>query len=100
MVMSKATHIGTSAIHMQKFSVEYEFPVHFTEDLFTPANPVLRDTLCRLEPNKRHRCIVFIDDGVSAALPNLANRIATYASHYASNICPASAPMRQFRLNG
>jgi 3-dehydroquinate synthase len=93
MVMSKATHAGTSAVHLQRFSVEYQFPVHFTENLFSPRNPVLRDTLCRLEPDKRHRCIIFIDDGLSAALPDLAKQITAYAGHYAANIDLVAPPI-------
>ena len=71
MVVEKATDSATSAVHHQHFSVSYEFPVHFTEDLFDQRNPVLRDTLGRLEPEKRHRLIVFIDDGLTKAMPDL-----------------------------
>lgn len=93
MVMSKATDTGASAAHLQKFSVTYEFPVHFTADLFSTGNPVLRDTLCRLEPDKRHRCIVFLDDGLSSSLPDLAERITAYAGHYRANIDLVTAPI-------
>jgi 3-dehydroquinate synthase len=66
-----ATPARTAALqastHWQRFAVPYEFPVVFTERLFDPDNPVLRDALCRLEPDKRHRVIVFVDDGLLAA---------------------------------
>lgn len=94
MVMSKATQTGASSVHLQKFSVEYEFPVHFTENLFSPANPVLRDTICRLEPEKRHRCIVFVDDGLTVSLPGLSERISGYATHYRSHIDLVADPIR------
>ena len=50
-------------------AVAYEYPVHFTERLFAPHNPVLRDTITRLEPDRRHRCIVFVDDGLCGVRP-------------------------------
>ncbi len=33
-----------ASVHWQRFSVPYEYPVHFTERIFDPANPVLADT--------------------------------------------------------
>jgi len=72
--------------HWQRFAVPYEFPVVFTEGLFDPDNPVLRDALCRLEPDKRHRVIVFVDDGLTAAHPDLPGAIAAYARRHAQTI--------------
>jgi 3-dehydroquinate synthase len=68
--------------HLQRFSVDYEFPVVFTAGLFSPDNPVLADTLARLEPDRRHRCLVFIDEGVLAARPGLADDIRAYAGRH------------------
>jgi 3-dehydroquinate synthase len=93
MVESKATHTGTSDVHMQRFALEYQFPVYFTEKLFAPGNPVLRKTLCRLEADKRHRCIFFIDDGLSVAMPDLAEQIVAYADHHAANIDLVAPPI-------
>ena len=58
-----------AATHWQRFSVPYEFPVVFTEGVFDPENPALRDVLCRLEPSKRHRVVVFLDDALSSHVP-------------------------------
>ena len=74
------------AVYMQRFQVAYDFPVHFTERLFDPENPVLRDTLARLEPKKRHRCLVFIDDGVLSARPTLKADIIAYADRHHERI--------------
>ena len=63
----------------QRFTVSYAFPVCFTSGLFNPANLVLRDTLCHLETDKRHRIIVFLDDGVIRAMPGLPDAINHYA---------------------
>ena len=79
--------------HWQRFSVPYEYPVCFTEGLFAPDNPVLRDTLCRLEPHVRHRCVVFLDDGVLAVWPGLIGEIESYAKHHARHIDLATKPL-------
>jgi len=85
-----ATPARTGALqattHWQRFAVPYEFPVVFTEGLFEPENPVLRDALCRLEPEKRHRVIVFVDDGLTAAHPDLLDAITAYARRHADAI--------------
>lgn len=93
MVMSKTTKTG-AGVHLQTFSVNYEFPVHFTDGLFNPGNPVLRDALCRKEADKRHRCIVFVDDGLSNAMPELCGQIVAYAANYPGQIDLVSEPIR------
>jgi 3-dehydroquinate synthase len=74
----------TSSLYLQRFAVNYEYPVHFTNGLFDPANTILRDTLTRLEPRRRHRCLIFVDDGFLAARPSLLAEIEAYASAHAS----------------
>jgi len=80
--------------YWQRFAVAYEYPVHFTRGLFAPGNPILVDTLARLEPHRRHRCLVFVDDGLLEAIPDLAHRIAAYARTHAERIDLAVAPFR------
>ena len=41
--------------HRQSFSIDYNYPVYFTRDLFDPANPCLAGALSAVEPEKRHR---------------------------------------------
>jgi 3-dehydroquinate synthase len=88
--MTHSTQART-ATHWQRFSVPYEFPVVFTEGVFDPENPALRDALCRLEPAKRHRAVFFVDDGLGA--PLLA-AITAYAERHRDAIelaCPPAA---------
>ena len=59
------------AVYHQRFAVEYDYPVHFTHDLFARDNPVFVDALARKEPHKRHRFIAFIDADVAASWPAL-----------------------------
>jgi 3-dehydroquinate synthase len=72
--------------HLQSFAIRFEYPVYFTRDLFDPANPCLQQTLTRLEPAKRHRVAVFIDDGVMLACPDLPSRILRHARQRADAI--------------
>jgi len=82
-----------TATHWQRFSVPYEFPVVFTEGVFDPENPALRDVLCRLEPAKRHRVVVFVDDGLSAGHTPLIEAIAKYAQRHSDVMELACAPV-------
>jgi 3-dehydroquinate synthase len=82
-----------TATHWQRFSVPYEFPVVFTEGVFDPENPALRDVLCRLEPAKRHRVVVFVDDGLSSARAPLTETIAKYAQRHSDVMELACAPV-------
>lgn len=77
----------------QRFSVAYEFPVVFTSGIFSPENPVLSETLGRLEPSRRHRCAIFIDDGLLAALPRLTDDIRAYAKRHSKRMKLVSEPM-------
>lgn len=77
----------------QRFSVPYEFPVVFTEDVFDPANPALRDVLCRLEPAKRHRAIFFVDDGLLGTRPGLLASITDYAKAHGDAMVLACPPV-------
>jgi 3-dehydroquinate synthase len=51
--------------YWQRFAVAYEFPVVFTRGLFRPQNRTLADSVARLEPERRHRCLAFMDEGLS-----------------------------------
>jgi 3-dehydroquinate synthase len=60
------------------FSVPFEFPVVFTEHVFAPSNPVFADVVGRLEPARRHRVLVVVDDQVAEAWPRLTEQILDY----------------------
>ena len=79
--------------HWQRFAVPYEFPVVFTEGVFDPENPALRDVLCRLEPAKRHRVVFFVDDGLNAGRTPLAEAIVKYAQRHGDAMELACAPV-------
>jgi 3-dehydroquinate synthase len=58
--------------------VPFEYPVHFTRGAFEPSNPVLRDVITRLEPDRRHRVFIVVDSGVAEAWPELDQQIEHY----------------------
>jgi 3-dehydroquinate synthase len=82
-----------TSTHWQRFAVPYEFPVVFTEGLFRPDNPVLRDVLCRLEPAKRHRAVFFVDDGLAGGGAPVIEAITAYAAHHADALVLACPPV-------
>ncbi|MGA7327301.1 MAG: 3-dehydroquinate synthase [Rhodomicrobium sp.] len=82
------------AAFVQRFAVSYEYPVHFTEDLFAPENPVLVTTLTRLEKGRRHRCLFFLDSGLSAAYSSLSDKIQAYARLHAKAMHLVTAPIK------
>jgi 3-dehydroquinate synthase len=73
-------------VRLQSFSVTYEYPVVFTRDAFALGNRCLVDVLSRREPCKRHRCLICVDEGVLASLPDLASQIENYAAAHAGSI--------------
>lgn len=88
-----STRIDTN-VHWQRFSVPYEFPVYFTKDIFGLNNPALVETVGRLEPERRHRCLFFVDDGLLSARKSLCDEIEAYAKHHSTQIELVATPIR------
>ncbi len=89
---TRATQASTST-YWQRFAVPYEFPVVFTEGLFRPENPALRDVLRRLEPAKRHRAVFFVDDGLAGGGQAVIEAIGAYAAAHADALELACPPV-------
>src|ERR1700682_3166809 len=77
--------------HVQRFSVEYEFPVYFTQDLFGPRNPIFREALTRRGPDIVHRVVVCGDDGVLAVCAGPVDKIEAYVARHCSSLALAAA---------
>jgi 3-dehydroquinate synthase len=71
------------SVHRQRFEVRFDYEVHFTQDLFDPRNPVLRDVLRRPDPAARHRVGVLLEDAVALAQPQLAKAVRVYCQVHA-----------------
>ncbi len=83
--LEQMDHTETSTI-WQEFSVPYRFRVCFTQALFHPDNPLLQQTMSSLEPMKCHRFIVFVDEGLVEAQPQLIGNIKQYAAACAGKL--------------
>ena len=64
----------------QRFEVQFSYPVIFTNDVFDPANPTLRQVLRSAGPH-RHRVLVAVDAGLLEHDPDLPQRLQKYAEH-------------------
>ncbi|NKC13484.1 MAG: 3-dehydroquinate synthase [Gammaproteobacteria bacterium] len=85
-------------IHWQRFAVPFEYPVCFTRDALALENHTLLDAVRRLEPERRHRCIVFVDDGLlragkGQAGASLTESIAAYFNHHATSLELVAPPI-------
>jgi 3-dehydroquinate synthase len=81
-------------IRHQRFTVDFEYSVYFTERLFDLANPVFVQAITRPQPDKRHRIAVFVDDGIASAWPNLTTDIPAYIDQYSAQLELLAAPER------
>ncbi len=79
-------------VYHQRFSVPFHYPVYFTRDLFDPDNRTFLDAVTRLEPHRRHRLIVVIDQGVAACRPNLEADLRGYVDASAAQMTLAAPP--------
>lgn len=73
-------------IRLQSFSLTYEFPVAFTRNAFGLGNSCLIDVLMRRESDKRHKCAIFVDEGVLSVMPDLATQIEEYVAAHVDKI--------------
>jgi len=77
---------GTADSHVPSFAISYDYPVYFTREVFDPGNLCLIQALARIEPDKRQRVAVFVDDGVTFAIPDLLPRVARYAQQHSDQL--------------
>ncbi len=67
----------------QTLTIQHQYPVVFTRELFSRQNPILAEVL-RQAGQQRHRILVAIDSGVLAADPSLPERAQAYAQFHAN----------------
>ena len=76
----------------QRLTYSIDYPVLFTESVFDPANPILAKAMDRLDENRVHRAMVFIDSNVSDLQPQITLDISAYFDAHADDIELAEAP--------
>src|SRR5262245_5003325 len=67
-------------VHLQSFSVRYDYPVFFTRDLFDHKNSCLCNALSSRNRSEPQRVAFFVDEGVMLACPRLLPSISSYAA--------------------
>jgi len=71
--------------HLERFSVEFEYPVAFVRGALDPAEQTLAWAIARREPARRHPVFVVLDGGLAFARAELYDEITRYvAAHKAS----------------
>jgi len=78
-------------VYVQSISVPFDYPVHFTHDVFAPDNPLLADVLDRRSEGRRHRAALYLDSGAADAHPGLIERIREYFHAHADRLELAGA---------
>lgn len=86
------TKSSKNSVH-QQFVAPFDYPVHFTRHVFAPDHVLLRDTFSRLNEPRKHRVIVFVDDGVHHATPGLIHAIESYFTAHATHLEYVRAPI-------
>ncbi len=79
-----------NTILQQSFSVSFQYPVCFTENLFSVDNPLFLEVLEQGKPAKTY---FVIDHGVADAFPDLIEQINSYAAHHASRFFLCAEPL-------
>ena len=76
---------------LQEIEVAFRYPVHFTQGLFSPDNPLFADVLGR--GSRPHRLLVVLDAGVAQHHPALEADITRYCDAYADTLSLVRPPL-------
>jgi 3-dehydroquinate synthase len=77
---------------VQRFAVQYEYPVCFTRDAFAAGNPAFAETLKRVEPGRPKRCYFVVEERVAELWPELVPDIRAYAAAHSDALTLAREP--------
>src|SRR6476661_1262337 len=70
------------SVIQRSIQVNYQLRVHFSQNIFDRANPLLKDILRNAETQRIHKALVVLDESLAQAQPELAKRISAYfAAH-------------------
>ena len=62
----------------QKFQVQFNYNISFTQGIFDLNNPLLSHVLDSGNPNKKAKAVVVLDKGMFACHPRLIRDIKAY----------------------
>jgi 3-dehydroquinate synthase len=80
-------------LYHSNFCVSFDYPVVFTDCLFSLGNPALLSVVGRREPLRRHRIFTVIDRNVHAAWPSLIENAQEYVECHGDRLQAAAAPI-------
>src|ERR1051326_3292386 len=75
------------------FQVTFRHQVHFTQNVFEPANILLKEVMTRDSERERHKVLVIVDESLAEARPNFIAEIEAYFANYASELDLVCAPL-------
>jgi 3-dehydroquinate synthase len=75
----------------QRLVVPFEYPVIFTDHVFSPDNSAFHSALLRLNETRPLRAMLYVDSGAEAATPNLAAAAAAWCRKW--NVTLAAPPL-------
>ena len=78
------------SVIQRQIEVRWPLRVFFTENIFAPDNPLLRDALAGAAPRK---VFVVVDDGLAQAQPQLEKNIAHYFQQHAEHFSLVRPPL-------
>jgi 3-dehydroquinate synthase len=67
---------------MQRLVVPFEFPVLFTDHVFSRDNAALHSALTRLDEARAPRAMLYVDAGAETATPGLAESAGVWCRHW------------------
>jgi 3-dehydroquinate synthase len=79
-------------VYDQRFSVEFDYPVHFTRGVFSPRSDLLERVLNRRGGDRIHKVMVYVDNGVAQASPGTLDAARDYFSSRADRMTLAGSP--------
>jgi 3-dehydroquinate synthase len=78
------------SVIQRSIQVDWQLRVFFTEDVFAPANPILKDSLADGAP---HKVLVVLEDALAQSQPKLERQIQNYFSAHAGQLQLACPPL-------
>jgi 3-dehydroquinate synthase len=78
------------SVIQRSIQVGWQLRVFFTEEVFSPANPILKDALADAAP---HKVLVVLEDALAQSQPNLEHQIENYFSTHAKQLQLVRSPL-------
>jgi 3-dehydroquinate synthase len=78
---------------VQRFAVTLDYPVYFSERIFSLENPDFVAAISRKEPQRRHRCLFVVEERVAELWPALLTNIRAYTAAHSRSLQLACSPL-------